>query len=207
MHYILGEGHKLWGWLVADNGVRATVFLVFITAWYSFTTHSMARAIARQTHAMIQPVARLKVHWENDASYNARGYFEIKNVGTQPLLILDIKLSCHAGGEETFVETFNLWDEHIIPPGESLCPEFDFTRDLSALEESLPFPMEPGYSLEVVTSDLNQQVVLRYLDSTALGISNVQKGKPLSVRWRYFLKRLRWRYHRLRRRFTGPKTN
>jgi hypothetical protein len=63
-----------------------------------------------------------------------------------------------------------------------------------------------SYSLEVVASDLSKQVVLTYRNIPVLSIVNVDKGMPLSVRWRYFVKPFAWRYRRLLSRFKQLKT-
>jgi hypothetical protein len=203
MHYILNHLYKLWSCLLAENASRATAILVFITGWYALLTWRMAKAIARQTRAMIQPVASLQFRWQQEQYYPA-SYFEIKNLGTQPLLLLDIKLTCHLH-RRSFIEHYTLWDEHIIPPGESLCPKFDFRSRFE--KENLRWTsMFLSYSLQVVTSDLSKQVFLRYQNIPVLGIANVHSGMTLSIRWRYFLKPLGWRYRKFLNLFKRPKT-
>lgn len=204
MRYILDHLYKLWVWLLANSASRATVILVFITGLYAILTWRMARAIARQTRAMMQPVALLEFHWEQEKYYPA-SYFEIKNLGPQPLLLLDVKLWCGLYKVKDFTEHYTLWDEHIIPPGQSLCPRFDFKHEFEKHNLSWNSAFL-SYSLEVVASDLSKQVVLTYRNIPVLGIVNVQKGMPLSVRRRYLLKPFKWRYHRLLYRFKRPKT-
>jgi hypothetical protein len=202
MRYIFDHWYELWAWLVANSASRATAMLVFITGLYAVLTWRMTNTIARQTRAMIQPVALLTFHWEKEKCYPA-GYFEIKNLGTQPFLLLDVKLLCHVEGRD-FAEHYTLWDEHIIPPGESLCPEFDFKSHLE--KEKLLWGSDwLSYSLDVVASDLSKQVVLTYRNLPVLSIANVRKGMPLSVRSRYLLKPFGWRYRRFLRRFQRPK--
>ncbi len=202
MHSFLARGGALWSWLLADNASRAAVLLFFVTGLYCFLTWRMAKAIALQTRAMIQPVALLDFHWEQEKFYPA-SFFEIKNLGSQPLLILDVKLWCSIHRKH-FTEHHTLWDEHIIPPGESLSPRFDFRRQFE--NEKLPWSStELAYSLEVVTSDLSKTVVLTYRNVPVLSIVNVSKGMSLSVRWRYFSKPFLQRYHRIRYRIRyGP---
>jgi hypothetical protein len=203
MHYIFDYGYRLWSWLLANSASRATAILVFITGWYAILTWRMAKAITRQTRAMIQPVALLKFLWK-EGQYYPVGYFEIKNLGTQPLLLLDVKLSCHMHEGRNFVEHYTLWDEHIVLPGEALYPQFDFKSQFE--KEKLPWSSTwLSYSLQVVASDLSKQVVLTYRNIPVLGIVNVHKRTPLSVRWRYFLKPVGWRYRRLLYRFKRPK--
>jgi hypothetical protein len=154
---------------------------------------------------MIQPVALLEFHWEQEKYYPA-SYFEIKNLGTQPLLLLDVKLRCVLSMVKNFTEHYTLWDEHIIPPGQSLRPRFDFKREFE--KNKLPWNSAfLSYALEVVASDLSKQVVLTYRNIPVLSIVNVRTGMPLSVRWRYLLKPLRRRYQRLLYRFKRPRAD
>lgn len=206
MHYILDHWYKFWVWLLANSASRATGILVLITGWYVILTWRMTKAIARQTRAMIQPVALLEFHWKEE-KYHPVGYFEIKNLGSQPLLLLDVKLWCHLNMYEgkNFTEHYTLWDENIIPPGKSLCPQFDFKSRFEKLNLTWSSSCL-SYSLEVVASDLSKQVVLTYGIIPVLSIANVRKGMPLSVRWRYFLKPFEWRYRRFLYRFKRPKT-
>jgi hypothetical protein len=201
MPYILRYSYKVWSWLLVGAS-RATVILVFITGFYAILTWRMAKAISSQTHAMIQPVALLQFHWKEEEYYPA-GYFEIKNLGAQPFLLLDVKLSCHRYGR-SFTEHYTLWDEHIIPPGDSLCPQFDFKRRFEKEKLSWSPSASLSYSLEVVTSDLSKHVVLTYQNIPVLAVVNVRKGMSLAVRWRYFLKPVEWRYGRLLNRFRRP---
>jgi hypothetical protein len=202
MHYVLGRYSALWDWLLANNASRATGLLVLISGLYCFLTWRMAKAVARQTRAMIQPVVLLEFHWKNEPYYPA-SYFEIKNLGSQPLLVLDVNLWCGLHGKKHFTEHQTLWDEHIIPPGKSLCPQFDFKRRFE--NEKLSWSsIELSYSLEVVASDLSKQVILTYRNIPVLSIVNVDEGMPLSVRWRYFLKPFLRLYHRILYRFRYP---
>jgi hypothetical protein len=61
-----------------------------------------------------------------------------------------------------------------------------------------------SYSLEVVASDLSKQVILTYLNLPVWAIVNVQRGAPLSVHWRYFLKPFKRRYFRILYKFKKP---
>jgi len=208
MHYLAGHLHKLWDWLLANNASRATAILVFITGWYAFLTWRMAKAIARQTRAIIQPVALLQFHWAGEKCFPI-GYFEVRNLGSQPLLVLDIKLHCslmeEGGSYRHFTEHYTQWDEHIIPPGQALQPEFNFKKEFD--KEELPWhPMRLSYGLWVVTSDLSKQVILTYRSIPVLAVATVSKGMPFFVRWRYLKKRLAYRYRVLLWRFTQSKT-
>jgi len=195
MHYILNRCSALWGWLLANNASQATGLLFFITGVYCFLTWRMAKAVARQTRAMIQPVVLLAFHWQNEEWYPASS-FEIKNLGSQPLLLLDVNLWCGLFGKKQFRDHQTLWDEHIIPPGESLRPMFDFKGRFEK-EKLLWSSDELSYSLQVVASDLSRQVVLTYWNIPVMNIVHVRKGMPLLVRWRYVLKPFFRLYHRI----------
>lgn len=202
MHYALEHWYRLWSWLVADNASRGTVILVLITAVYAILTWRMAKAIALQTRAMIQPVALLGFHWQNENWY-PESYFEIKNLGTQPLLLLHVELWCHLRNR-IFIEQYTLWDGNIIPPGQSLSPKFDFKSRFE--REKLSWSsMELSYALTVVVSDLSKEVVLTYENIPVVSIVNVRRGMPLSVRWKYFVKPFAWRYYRFLSHFKKPK--
>jgi hypothetical protein len=100
MEFPLDWWIRFWSWMPGDNGIRATVILVFITAWYAYLTLRMANAIARQTRALIQPIVVMSFNFGQENLYPA-GSIEIKNIGTQPLLILDLKLMCIASFNRT----------------------------------------------------------------------------------------------------------
>src|ERR1700688_1772339 len=194
MHRIFELGNKVWSWLLANNASRATVILVFITALYAFLTWRMAKAIARQTRAIIQPVASLEFFFDQKR-FHPTGHFEIKNLGTQPLLLLDVKLWCGIHHGKDFTQHYELWDEHILPPGLSLRPLFDFKSKFE--RDNLSWSSDwLSYSLEVVASDLSKQIILTYRNIPVLNVVNVSKGMPLSVRWRYFLKPFAHQYIR-----------
>lgn len=197
MHRALDDWYRLWNWLIDGNASRATVILVFVTILYVMLNWRMARAVAQQTRAMIQPVLVLGFHWQHEEFYPV-SYFEIRNVGTQPLLLLDVKLWCGCAMPQgkSYTKHYTLWDEHILAPGKSLRPEFDFKEDI----EKDKLPWSPGclsYALDVVASDLSKQVVLSYTNIPVLHVVNVRKGLPLAVRWRYFRRPFASRYYRL----------
>jgi hypothetical protein len=52
---------------------------------------------------MIQPVALLEFHWQQEPYYPA-SYVSMKNLGSQPLLLLDVKLWCNLYGAKHFTD-------------------------------------------------------------------------------------------------------
>ena len=83
----------VWLWLLRDNASRTTVLLMVTTGIYAYLTWKMAKAIAHQTRAMIQPIVSIEFFIEKEESF-PKGRFEVKNLGAQPLLILDMRLEC-----------------------------------------------------------------------------------------------------------------
>jgi hypothetical protein len=206
---MLRLGHEVIDWLSASNAVHANVVLVcitgisvVITGVYVVLTWRMAKAMAQQTRAMIQPVISLTIKWEPE--FNPKGHFIIKNIGTQPLLLLDIRMKCNREGSHLFHD-FSLWEEHFLGPDQDLRPMFDFIpeieKELGSLEAG-EFrrawqPDEFGYSLEVVTSDMSKQVVNTYRNIPTLGVVYHDNRIPFRVRWRYFKRPFSQNYYRL----------
>ncbi|MGD0800463.1 MAG: hypothetical protein ABR906_04025 [Terracidiphilus sp.] len=204
MNNVLNNLNHVWDWLNANGASHVTVILGVVTGLNVLLTWWMAKAIARQTRAMIQPVVNLEFHWKNEEKYNPESYFEIKNLGSQPLLVIDVKLYCGLdGGRWHYTDHQTLWDEHIIPPGGSLCPRFNFNRIFE--RDKLSWSLERlSYSLEVVVADLSKSIKLTYFNLPILSIVNVHKGMSLSVRWRYFLKPFKRHYYRIYYKFKKP---
>jgi hypothetical protein len=99
---------------------------------------------------------------------------------------LDIRIVC-AFNLQSFVEHFTASDRCVVSPGKSLPINFDFSGSLtgSAMQWS---SIGLGYRIEVVMSDLSEDVVLTYGSIPVLGINTCRAGLPLRVRSRYFLK-------------------
>jgi hypothetical protein len=193
--------HWLWlfDWLTKQGASRATVILVFITAWYAFLTYRMSTAMARQTRALVQPALHVQVRMSSEECY-PEGSFVIQNVGTQTVLLLDISLSCSMNKKTAF-DRYTLWDEHILPPGQELEPIFDFTRDFEGQGLRTWSSGFYGYYLGVTASDLSKSVVLTYSNLPILSVSNVRAGMPWRVRMRYAKRSLRWKWQTLKRNF------
>jgi hypothetical protein len=199
---MLKLGYEAIDWLSANNAVHANAVLVCITGVYVVLTWRMAKTMAQQTRAMIQPVISLTIKWEPE--FNPKGHFVISNIGTQPLLLLDIRMTCNCEGVNQ-IHDFLLWEEHFLGPNQDLRPMFDFIPEiekkfgtwvankfLRASQEG-----ELGYSLEVVTSDMSKQVVNTYRNIPALGVVYHDNRIPLRVRWRYFKRPFSQNYYRL----------
>lgn len=197
MNYLNQHWLWLWDWLTEQGASRATAILVFITAYYAFLTHRMSQTMARQTRAMVQPVLHVKVRPTNGDCY-PKGSFVMKNVGTQPILLLDIMLSCTTNGKAAF-EQYELWDEHILPPGHELEPIFDFTKAFEQQGVKGWSSGSYGYYLGVTASDLSRSAVLTYSNLPVLSVSNVKAGMPWRVRLRYAKRSLHWKWLSLKR--------
>lgn len=203
MCFCVDSARSLWSWLTRNSAANGTALLVVITAFYAYLTARMAGAMSRQTRAMVQPIAALKIEW-NGEKYTPQGYFEIKNLGTQPFLLLDIRFSCvfnpmvpyHHGEHWEFIEHPTLWDESIIPPGNVLQPMFDFRSKLDETERNWSTG-ELGYELRVVASDLSKSVVLVYWLLPVLSIDYCRSSLPWDVRMRYLINQFRRDVRRL----------
>lgn len=115
-----------------EGASRATVLLMFFTVWYVILTRGMAKAMNRQTRAMIQPVLTVEFTIEKE-EFLPKGSFFIKNLGAQPLLLLDMRLLCYREGIELFHE-YGMYERHIMPPQDRLGFKFDFTEDFRRME-------------------------------------------------------------------------
>lgn len=200
MHLLSVYAVKAWAWVVSDaahsSAVQAlvTVVLGLVTIWYVILTRGMAKAMARQTQAMIQPVASLEI--VVPSSDNLKGLFYIKNLGVQPFMLLDAKLTMHYEGR-TFVRHPTNYDKNIVTPKERFTMRFEFTDDLSEGRPSWGLiPDSVWYDLAVVTSDISKDVVLTYRIWTSDRSSSCKSGMPLEVRWRYFSKPFKRSYNR-----------
>jgi hypothetical protein len=185
----------VWNWLTKDGASRATVILMFFTGWYVLMTRGMFKAMRFQTRAMVQPVLNIDLRVTPDTD-NEKGYFIISNEGTQPLLLLDVRLVCRIHDLE-FPFSYELWDKNVIAPQGKFHPSFDFTtqRKRNFVVWS---PDCVSYNVRVVASDVNRQVVLTYAIYPDNGISRCTTGMPLDVRWRYFYQPFKWRYYRVK---------
>ena len=189
------EWLRLWLWLRGENASRATVILVFITAWYAFLTHRMAKAMNRQTRAMIQPIISMDFVVEKDEPY-PKGRFTVKNLGSQPMLLLDMRLQCRRENILIF-ETYNMYERHILPPDDQIAFNFDFTERYTKKGVLWWSPGCCTFYLEVVVSDLAEEIILTYGNSAYWGILTMKNGMPLRVRWKFFSSFITQRYYRV----------
>jgi hypothetical protein len=192
----------LFDWLTKQGAARATVILVFITAWYAFLTHRMAKAMNRQTRAMIQPVLSMDFDIEKEEFY-PKGRFEVKNVGAQPVLILNMRLGCRIHDMALFDE-YKFYERHILPPSEKMAFKFDFTERYQKKGATVWSPGFASFNLEVVTSDLGEEVILTYRYSAYWRILTVKKGMPLRVHWKFFSTPFKQWYYRILYKFNPP---
>jgi hypothetical protein len=188
---------RLFSWLTKDSAAHSTALLVFITAWYAVLTYRMSRAMARQTRAMVQPVLHLEICKEHGDAY-PRGGFIVRNLGTQPAMLLDTELYCNYNGKNT-TEKFSLWDEHILPPGKQLEPVFNFTDHFRQRDTTAWSKGWDSYQLKVTASDLSKTVALTYKNLPVLAVTTIDTGIPVAVRWRYFKRSIGWKWQALKR--------
>lgn len=185
----------VWNWLTKEGASRATVILVFITAWYALLTHRMARAMNRQTRAMIQPVLSVDFRIEKE-EFLPKGSFTVKNLGVQPVLLLDTRLRCRRDGIVFFKE-HAMYERHILPPQDFVTFNFDFTEEFRRIGVQTWSPGMCSFNLEAVASDLSEEMILRYDSSAYWRTLTVKSGMPLRLRWKFLYSYFRQRYYRI----------
>jgi hypothetical protein len=190
---------EVWLWLLRDNASRTTVLLMVITGIYAYLTWKMAKAIAHQTRATIQPIVSIEFFIEKEESF-PKGRFEVKNRGAQPLLLLDMRLECRRAKMLMF-EEYKVYERHILPPQEVIRFSFDFTERFRKEGVMWWSPGIAGFNLQVVASDLSEEMVLTYRKFSYLRILTVQRYMPLRVRWKFLSSPFRQWYHRIDYRF------
>jgi hypothetical protein len=188
---------RVFRWLSDNSAAHSTAILVFITGWYAILTYRMARAMNLQTRALVQPV--LTIHIDvAEGEFYPRGRFEVKNLGNQPATILDIRLECRLPNIINLHDDHLMYERHIVPPGEGIAFAFDFLKRYEQIGVNTWSPGIATFNLEVVATDLSQQVVLTYRTYDYWSNLTVVKGMPLRVRWRFFSAPFRPWYWRIR---------
>ena len=188
-----GQLHRLLDWLSADNASHATVILLFVTGLYVLLTFKMARAMSRQTKAMLQPILSLGFSWSGE-KFSPRGEINIENLGSQPVVLLDIFLTCSASNKP-FEKAFGGLDDNVIAPHQVIHANFDFENQLTDVDVSLA-GQSIGYELAVVASDLGREAVLEYKLSPVLAMRVAREKYPLRVRLKYLSRAFKWKYYR-----------
>ena len=203
MHRLHEDWLWVWNWLTKEGASRATVILVFITAWYALLTYRMAKAMNRQTSAMIQPVLSIDFRFDNSDPY-PRGNFSVKNLGAQPVLLLDMRMNSKRDNIVAF-EEYGMYERHIMPPADDISFRFDFTDKFQKEGFHSWSPGVCTYNLEVVASDLSEEVILAYRCYAYGRFFSVKKGMPLRVRWKFVYAYFRQRYYRVLYKFRPPR--
>lgn len=173
-----------WTWLSKEDVSRvATILLVFITGWYAWLTSRMTRSMGLQTKAMVQPVLGLELD-QNKDEVNPKGRWKAKNLGEKPVILIDIRLECRRG-PKVFHNEYITYQRHVLPPGEPIAFEFDFTeRFLDVQGWGAFIPGMESINLEIVAADISEQVILTYRMFLHWQSLSVKKGMPFRVRWR-----------------------
>jgi hypothetical protein len=177
--------------------VIATIALVLVTAWYAYLTHRMSKAVLTQARAMLQPVLALQMQYTG-GSFAPNGCFEIRNLGTQPVVLLDVRLRCFPWGAKSIQDVCDGLVDNIVPP-EGIKRGFDFSQELGSAQKA-----QGAYSYEllVVASDVGRQVVVEYGYLPVLEMHTCRRGEPLRVKLRYAARRLKHWYYRWQRRLS-----
>jgi len=205
MHSLYEHWLWLWVWLTNQGAARATVILVFITAWYAYLTFRMAKAMNRQTRALMQPVISVDFNIDKKEFY-PKGGFRVTNQGAQPVLLLDMRLECRLNGLMLFDE-YLFYERHILPPNDDIGFKFDFLNRYEKKGMKVFSPGMASFNLQVVASDIGEEVILAYRKFSYWDVLTVKKGLPLRVRWKNIASFFKQRYFRILYRFRPPKLN
>ncbi|MBB5064961.1 hypothetical protein [Granulicella mallensis] len=200
MHTLDNHWIRLFAWFIKDGASRATFCLVVITAWYAYLTARMAKAMANQTRAIVQPILTIEIAVD---SFFPTGRFEIKNVGTQPFIILDIRLECHIESVVTD-DDFLMYERHILPPDESIAFRFDLRERYEA--KGFRVYAEGGVvaNVTVVVADLSEQTIQTYRNFTHWKTLRMDKGLPWRVRRKNWIAPWKQWYWRIRYKVKPP---
>jgi hypothetical protein len=152
---------------------------------------------------MIQPVLSIEFTIDNADPY-PRGNFCVKNLGSQPTLLLDMRLSSRRESIQAFQE-FGMYERHIMPPKDEISFRFDFTKDFEKKGFRWWSPGVCSFNLEVTASDLAEEVILAYRSYAYQRFLSVRSGMPLRVRWKFFCAYFRQRYYRILYMFRPPR--
>jgi hypothetical protein len=171
----------------------AAVLVLLVTAWYTFLTHWIMKATARQASAALQP--ELSLHRFVRAEGENFHTILIENSSGRPVVFLDVVISCHRHGHKAIIHKLRGYDDQILAVSENTKLKLDFSRELTAMhvhEDSC------GYQAVLVVSDLSRQVAIEYDYTWVVGRFAGKAGMPWRVRWRYRMRPWGWRYNRVK---------
>jgi hypothetical protein len=112
------------------------------------------------------------------------------------VLLLDTRLRCRREGIVLF-EEHDMYERHILPPLNFMSFSFDFTEQFRNIGVRAWHPGACSFNLEVVASDLSEEIVLRYDSSAYWRTLTVKGGMPIRLRWKFLYSYLRSRYYRI----------
>lgn len=203
MHFLWEHWLWVWRWLTGENGARATVLLVFITALYAWLTYLMAKAMNRQTRAQVQPVLEIDITVAKD-EFLPKGSFRLKNVGSQSALLRHMRMTCRRDGIEEYDE-YMMYERHLMTPNDSLHFNFDFTEKFTKRGIRAWSPGMCSFNLWVVASDLGEDVTLTYVGNQYWKTLGVVEGMPWWIRKKLVTDYFKRRYNRILYKIRPPK--
>lgn len=195
-------GKFVWWLYHANPEAVATILAIVVSAgvtvFLAFFTFLNVRASSRQTRAMLQPALKIDTTFHNDPKhpkYDASGVapgtsesgigsLEILNVGTNPVVLLDVRCSANPFGMPAVVKQVGSFDEQILyaDSHHGVVIPFDFTGTVS---EETRRRLGFGYEFRVVASDLSRQIWITYVLHPVLGRRTHYIGGPWRVRLKY----------------------
>ncbi len=170
----------------------ASVLVVLVTAWYTFLTHWIMKATARQASAALQPeLALFRFARAEGETFHT---ILIQNSSGRPVVFLDVVISCYPMGHSPIIHKLRGWDDQILPAGENTKLKLDFSKQLNTIR------VDEGacsFNADLVVSDLSRQVAIQYEYSWLNGRFVGKAGLPSRVRWRYRMRPWGWKYNRV----------
>lgn len=128
----------------------------------------------------------------------------MKNLGAQPILIMNMRLKCWRENVVEFID-YKWYERHILPPADKIAFDFDFTEQYQKKGVTSWTLGMCTFILEVVASDLSEEIILTYSHSESSRTLRVMQGMPLNVRWMFFSSFFKQRYYRILHRLKPPR--
>jgi hypothetical protein len=195
MDFLWTQAGRFWWWL--QQGGNSNIILIGVTVCYVYLTHRIMKATTRQATAFLQPALSIARLVKPDGERMRT--LLIRNLGSQPVVFLDVMVSCFPHGKPAIVHRLRGWDDMVLPAGKHAELEYDFSKELTAIHVSLD---ACGYQALIVVSDLSRQVGGQYEYLPVLGRLTFTLGVPLWVRLRYAGRPWVWRYRRVKSQFS-----
>jgi hypothetical protein len=176
--------------------VLAAVVSVGVTAILVVLTYYNVRASFRQARGMLQPALKIEgtIYLEPTrlgpspvTADSGKGRLHILNVGTSPVVLLDVTIKAKSFARPAVVAQYAWLDEQIsyASSDDGILIEFDFSKSVS---DETRRKIGCSYEFRVVASDLSREIAVTYLLEKLLERPDDRIRHRLGVPWRVRLK-------------------